>query len=87
MVGHYLHAREWIGLILKLNLLGEICSVTDRYDNEKALVKIIPGTKYQDYFHHQSGDLTGQGWIYCKWLYMMDKGDKYEYKKIKTDND
>tara|TARA_Y100000592_G_scaffold68773_1_gene106886 strand:+ start:8096 stop:8410 length:315 start_codon:yes stop_codon:yes gene_type:complete len=89
LVGHYLHTRQWIGLVLKLHLLGEKCTVTERYDNEKALVKIIPGTKYQDYFYNlgKTDARLGQGWIYCKWLYIMDKGGKYEYKRIETNND
>ena len=57
--------------MLKLELLERDAERKERYDKERAYVRMVPGTKHQDYFIKVGKDGTRQGWVYCKWLWVL----------------
>ena len=59
-----------MGLLLKVDHKEE----EDSY-NDKALVRMVPGIKYENYFENlKKSDKKGMGWIYKKWLWVYDGG-------------
>lgn len=68
LVHHYIFPRhEWIGLLLRIEQRG------DGY-SDKALVRMVPGVKYESYFTNLRRSENGQGWLYKKWLWVYDGG-------------
>mgnify|MGYP001332842035 CR=1 FL=1 len=67
LVHHWIFPRhEWVGLLLKIE------HKEDSYD-ERALVKMVPGVKYEKYFTTLNrSNIPGRGWIYKKWLWVYD---------------
>jgi hypothetical protein len=66
LVNHCLFLRrEWMGVLLRFE---------EKHPGlvEKAYVKMVPGTKYENYFEN------GYGWVYKKWLWVCK--DKEEIK-------
>jgi len=63
IVHHCLFLRyEWSALLLKIE--------KQQGDTEKGFVKMIPGTKYEDYFLRIKESSNGYGWVYKKWLWV-----------------
>ena len=85
LVSHYLYSSKWIGLVLKLELLGGDAEKKERYDKERAFVRMVPGTKHQDYFIKASKAGMRQGWVYCKWLWVLGEERLNDFKKNKAD--
>ena len=42
----------------------------DQSEIENGFVKMIPGTKYEDYFLRIKESSSGYGWVYKKWLWV-----------------
>lgn len=64
LVHHSLYLRtEWIALLLELQgaTEGQI---------ERAYVKMVPGTMYEDYFYKTKSTVKTTGWVYSKWLWV-----------------
>ena len=63
IVHHSLFLRyEWAAILLKIEKDADLI--------EKGFVKMIPGTKYEDYFIREKDTSNGFGWIYKKWLWV-----------------
>lgn len=86
LVSHYLYTSKWIGLVLKLDPINpDKLDRAERYDTERALIKMIPGTKHQNYFIKAGRKSEHHGWVYCKWLWILKQEDKpNEFKKNET---
>lgn len=70
LVHHCLFLRtEWIALLLRI----QYC---ERDSLEKALVKMVPGTKYEDYFYRTRHSAQSKGWVYSKWLWVYREDNK-----------
>jgi hypothetical protein len=79
LVYHYVFPKiEWVALLIKLDNPQDL-------RHQKAYVKMVPGTKYEDYFSMGTGDCGSIGWIYKKWLWVYDKEeDENEFKIFKA---
>ena len=66
LVHHWIFPRnEWMALLLKIDHKEESY-------NDKALVRMIPGIKYEQYFTTLKRSKNCTGWIYKKWLWVYD---------------
>lgn len=72
LVTHVLYGREWVGIIVGFSTIsGSIQSAR----NEKALVQILPGTKFECFFeqkvsakHRVNENL---GYVTTNWLFKV----------------
>ena len=72
LVNHYAFSRlSWLGLVLKITF-------AENDKDDRAFVKMIPGTKHENFFHGGNG-----GWVYRKWLWVY-KGEISYDEKTKT---
>ena len=68
LVHHWIFPRhEWVGLLLRIDH-------KDAKREDKAFVRMVPGTKYEEYFRDSNGNGTYSGWVYKKWLWVYDGG-------------
>lgn len=68
LVHHWIFPRhEWVAILLKIDHEEESY-------NDKALVKMVPGVKYEQYFTTLRKSSNGRGWIHKKWLWVYDGG-------------
>tara|TARA_B100000287_G_scaffold333738_1_gene318907 strand:- start:337 stop:597 length:261 start_codon:yes stop_codon:yes gene_type:complete len=71
LVMHILYGKEWIGVILDFK---DDENVKTRH-NERALVQIQPGTKYEDFFEKRTlkkNKVNGNlGYVSTNWLFKI----------------
>jgi len=81
LVTHVLYGKEWVGIILEFKE-GEESSPESSSRNEKALVQIQPGTKFEGFFKSKVSEENrvndSLGYVTTNWLF------KIEIKNEKT---
>ena len=75
LVTHVLYGKEWVGMILGFKSDEKAISAR----NEKALVQIQPGTKYETFFLTKvsSRDRINEnlGYVTTSWLFLFEARD------------
>ena len=72
LVYHVLYGREWIGLVLAL----EKSAISSESTNHKnmALVRMLPGTKYENFFiKRMMKKANNMGYISANWLFKLEE--------------
>lgn len=67
LVYHLLYGREWVGIVLSL---GEKRKSPNK-DKKQALVRMVPGTEFSNFFDSRSSVLKEDpncGWVTNHWL-------------------
>ena len=71
LVTHVLYGREWIGVVISFHPAGDSGSL----HNEKALVQMQPGTKYDGFFEKRVGQRSrvaaNLGYVSVNWLFRV----------------
>ena len=79
LVYHLLYGREWVGVLLDIIDVHTDHEKSTRY-TELGLVKIQPGTPYQDFFKHMTSDKNrvsdSMGLVSTNWLFRLEEKDK-----------
>ena len=67
LVYHWIFPRsDWMALLLQVQHAEQI-------SDEKALVKMVPGVKHENYFKTmRKAAGNGTGWVFKKWLWVYD---------------
>ena len=79
LVTHVLYGKEWVGMILEFKD-DEKSSPTFSTRNEKALVQIQPGTKYEGFFKDKVSEENRMndnlGYVTANWLFKIEIKDE-----------
>ena len=74
LVTHVLYGKEWVGVIVNFK---EEENETIGNKNEKALVQIQPGTKFEDFFRTKVSPSNrindSLGYVTTNWLFKMSE--------------
>ena len=79
LVYHLLYWCEWVGVLADIIDVHTDHEKSTRY-TELGLVKIQPGTPYQDFFKHMTSDKNrvsdSMGLVSTNWLFRLEEKDK-----------
>ena len=67
LVYHVLYGKDWLGVVLRLSMRES----SVRCFKEGALVQMVPGTKYENFFNKKpkiTRKTDTQGWVSKNWL-------------------
>ncbi|OUV98386.1 MAG: hypothetical protein CBD16_10190 [Betaproteobacteria bacterium TMED156] len=76
LVTHILYGNEWVGVILRFKQTDD---AVQSPRNEKALVQIQPGTKFEDFFKSKASKKDrindSLGYVTTHWLFKFEVRD------------
>ena len=70
LVNHLLYGREWLAVVLKTSESKDTLT-----NKEKALVQMVPGSRYENFFKKYTVSVKiseSQGWVSCNWLLCVE---------------
>ena len=85
LVTHVLYGKEWVGVILGFKEASEVFGSK----NEKALVQIQPGTKFEQFFKNKVSESNrlndNLGYVTTNWLFKIEiKDAKFRSSRNET---